>query len=433
MLAALSLIIALLALTACESLLSQVKLPWRQEEPSTTATIAPQQTEMQPFPAETQTAPTQSTPPKELVLWLPAEMDPDADNQAASLLAARLATFAEAEGITINIRLKNISGAGGLLDALTATNSAAPQALPDLILLPRRDLETAALKALVIPLDSLTSIVDDEDWFPYAHDMSLIQGVVYGIPFVGDPLALVAKAGAEITPQLGWQTIADPGSVFAFPADDPQALLPLTLYMALGGSFQGNQLRPTLDEQILLKTLSLLAEGQQNGSIQRESVQWQSFQQSWESFLSGGANRTAAPLSFLLAEYAKAAEAPETLPILQETGFTLSSGWLWAVSSTEQESQALALRLAEYLVENGFLGAWSEAFGRVPARPSALELWQNKALAAQLVQHSLGARFLPVNEVTTSISPALRSAVLAVLRDNDTPEKAANQAVESLK
>jgi len=49
------------------------------------------------------------------------------------------------------------------------------------------------------------------------------------------------------------------------------------------------------------------------------------------------------------------------------------------------------------------------------------------------MQQSLGAKFLPVNEVMASVSPALRGAVLAVLRDNDTPEEAAKQAVEGFK
>lgn len=423
----------MLALTGCASWLPQTGLPWQQNAPSTTETALPQQTETQPLLLETQTEPFQSEAPKELVLWLPAEMDPGADNQAASLLASRLATFAETEDITITIRIKNLSGAGGLLDALTATSSAAPQAMPDLILLARRDLETAALKSLVMPLDPLTSIVDEEDWFPYAHEMSLIQGVVYGIPFIGDPLSLITKAGADTALQAGWQSIAEPGSVFSFPADDAQALLPLTLYMELGGAFSGNQLRPALDAEILLKALILLEEGQQNGSILKESAQWQNFQQSWESFLNGSASRTAAPLSLFLAQYAKTEATPEELPVLLETGFTLSSGWLWALSSQDSESQALSLRLAEYLVENGFLGAWSEAFGRVPARPSALENWQKQTLRMPLMQQSLGAKFLPVNEVMASVSPALRGAVLAVLRDNDTPEEAAKQAVEGFK
>jgi len=89
--------------------------------------------------------------------------------------------------------------------------------------------------------------------------------------------------------------------------------------------------------------------------------------------------------------------------------------------------------LAEYLVEPGFLSSWSEAFGRVPARLSALESWQNTTLRAPLLKQSLSARFLLGNEVMTSISPVLRSAVLAVLRDNVTPEEAAKQAMESLK
>jgi ABC-type glycerol-3-phosphate transport system substrate-binding protein len=432
--AALSLIFALLALTSCASGLRGVDLPWQQNTPTLTPnTAVPQLTETPALTDASPSAPTPQTAPDSLVVWLPAEMDPTGKSQAASLLNARLAAFAESEGIRITVRLKSLSGSAGLLDTLTAASSAAPQALPDLILLPRRDLETAALKSLVMPLDALTSIVDDEDWFPYAHEMSLIQGVVYGIPFVGDPLALIARAGAESTLPAEWQAAAAPGSLFVFPADDPQALVPLTLYMALGGGVSGNQPRPNLDEETLVKMLTLLAEGRQSGSIRADVTQWQSFQQSWESFLEGGGDRTAAPLSLLLALYAQGTETPETLPKLLDTGFTLSSGWVWALSTADPDRGILAVRLAEYLVEPGFLGTWSEAFGRVPARPSALASWQNAALRPSLLQQSLSARFVPENNILTSIAPALRSAVLAVLRDNLSPEDAAKQAVESLK
>ena len=423
----------LLVLTACTSVLPQITFPWQQGTPASTGTAAPQLTETPELPVESPTMTTPQTEPDTLVIWLPAEMDPAGDSQAASLLNARLAAFAEAESLNISVRPKSLSGSAGLLDSLTAASSAAPQALPDLILLPRRDLETAALKSLVMPLDPLTSIVDDEDWFPYAHEMSLIQGVVYGIPFVGDPLSLIAKAGAEPTLPADWQAVAAPGSLFNFPADEAQALVPLTLYMALGGSVSGTPQRPGLDEEALVKMLSLLAEGRQLGSIREDVTQWQTFQQSWESFLNGNANSTAAPLSLLLALYAQGTEDPETLPKLLDTGFTLSSGWVWALSSADTGRQALAIRLAEYLVEPGFLGSWSEAFGRVPTRPSALESWQDTTLRASLLQQSLSARFIPGNDVLTSISPALRSAVLAVLRDNISPEEAAKQAVESLK
>ncbi len=181
---ALSLLFALLALTSCSSWLPQVDFPWQQGEPVTTETALPAPTETPELSDESPAAPTPQAAPVELVLWLPAEMDPGAESQAAALLQARLSTFAETEGIDITIRLKSLSGSGGLLDVLTAASAAAPQALPDLILLPRRDLETAALKSLVTPLDPLTSIVDDEDWFPYALEMSLIQGSFTASPLL---------------------------------------------------------------------------------------------------------------------------------------------------------------------------------------------------------------------------------------------------------
>src|SRR5690606_13906185 len=138
------------------SWLPQIDWAWQQTEVSVTETAVPELMETPALSDESPAAPTPQAAPDELVVWLPADMDPAAESQAAALLQARLSTFAETEGIEITIRLKSLSGSGGLLDALTAASSAAPQALPDLILMPRRDSETAALKSLVTPLDPLT-------------------------------------------------------------------------------------------------------------------------------------------------------------------------------------------------------------------------------------------------------------------------------------
>ena len=86
-------------------------------------------------------------------IWLPPEFDPQGNSPASSLLKARLDEFAsENPDVRLEVRVKALEGAGGLLESLVAANVAAPLALPDLVLLPRPLLESAAIKRIALPL-----------------------------------------------------------------------------------------------------------------------------------------------------------------------------------------------------------------------------------------------------------------------------------------
>ena len=97
-------------------------------------------------------------------------------------------------------RIKALEGAGGLLEILVAANVAAPLALPDLVLLPRPTLESAALKDLLYPYDGLTNIMDDASWFEYARQLAHVQSSTYGIPFAGDAMVLAYHPSSSSNP-----------------------------------------------------------------------------------------------------------------------------------------------------------------------------------------------------------------------------------------
>src|SRR3972149_2994793 len=114
---------------------------------------------------------------------------------------------------------------------------AAPGSLPAVAVLNRTDLEAAALKGLVLPLDGISSVTQDSDWYAYAKELGRVQNSTFGLPFAGDALLLVNRMGN------GAETAAPSSSdIFAtnqvgiFPADDSQALVTLALYRSAGGA-----------------------------------------------------------------------------------------------------------------------------------------------------------------------------------------------------
>src|SRR5665648_267862 len=132
--------------------------------------------------------------PIELELWVPPQFDPMADTPSGIMLRERIAQFeAENQDVFITVRIKASAGTSGLLDALTITSNAALDAMPSLIALSRSDLETAVSRKLVFPIDPYSSIIDGEDWYKYARNLTLIDGASYGLPFVGDALMLLYR------------------------------------------------------------------------------------------------------------------------------------------------------------------------------------------------------------------------------------------------
>jgi hypothetical protein len=91
--------------------------------------------------AETQTQVTTATLPavtatesNTLVIWLPPQFDPQSASPVGVLIQNRLAAFQKDHPEwTIEVRLKTVTGKGGLLDSLNNTSLAAPGDMPTLI------------------------------------------------------------------------------------------------------------------------------------------------------------------------------------------------------------------------------------------------------------------------------------------------------------
>ena len=157
-----------------------------------------------------------------ILIWVPPEFDPNNGTQAGSLLQAQLDSYMhDNPGIQVNVRVKSLSGPGGMMDALANTKAAAPSALPSLVILSRANLETAALKEFIIPLDQDTNLLEDEDWYDYARQLAQIQNTTFGFPFAGDTFVLIYRAAMVSSPPSDWDEIFAYEEPILFPAADP--------------------------------------------------------------------------------------------------------------------------------------------------------------------------------------------------------------------
>jgi len=289
-----------LILTGCDGL--PVNIPGLVGEDATPTASAVIPGDATLTPQATTTAETPS-PVTEMTLWVPPEMDPSLETEASRLFENRLRIFSEMHGdLDIHVRVKAADGVSGLLNALTATSASAPEIIPDLVVLSRPDLETAALKGLIYPLDELTEIPDDPDWYPFAKEMALLQGSTFGLPFAGDALALVYRPSNLPEFSGEWGYLAEENIHLTFPAGSDLAFWPLALYLSEGGTIQDNQRRPTLDAEPLTEILRVIQAGVESNVFSESLLEYQTDNQSWAAFNDGQTDAVITMISNFLKE-----------------------------------------------------------------------------------------------------------------------------------
>jgi ABC-type glycerol-3-phosphate transport system substrate-binding protein len=382
------LFIVLLSLSACAN------LPQTPTVPTATQAVPTSR------PAETQTAAdaaNEEQTPRTLRVWLPPELDPASDTAAGEILRSRLENFQKRRpDILVEVRIKSAEGEAGLLNALLVTRAAAPSLQPDLIALPRNDFEKAAEAGAIHPLDGLTTLLDDPDWFPYARPLAQIKNSTYGIPFSANLL------GLRYTPTEN----APVPTLESLQKQKKQILLPKNSTL-LSFCFYGNALyskdgTPKLEENTLLGLLN--------------------FYQS--DLLTTEQSENALPIlwsdRFLDETPADAHLFP--IPGPEESTCSLATAWLWSLAGTNPDLQPAAVELAEYLTDSTFLAEWTTALGSLPPRPTALNDPDLQAL-------SLLAQPVPSDTVLESIGRIFSTAVNAVLEEQISPEAAVQEAL----
>lgn len=375
-----------------------------------------------PLPVTTDTPPAKPES-SSLRIWLPAQFDPAAESPAAELLSQRLAEFeAQHPELKIEVRLKSAEAEGDLLNALSITSAAALGALPDLILLSRSEMEAAATAGFIHPMNELSTLLDDPNWYSYAEQLGRIQTTAYGLPFMGDALVLVFYP--ELGQLLTWEDVLASEGHIVFPAADPQALIGLSLYASAGGEVVDAQGLPALDPATLTRVLSLVQEGLTKEIFPASLANVTTEGQTLQIYRSGQANKA---LVWFMSYRPSEDGAVTPLPGLRESPFSYATGWVWAVAGEDAEKQQLAVELAEFLVNEDFLAAWTHATGYLPTRPSIVRQGDRNLTAILESAHPL-----PSSDVLAVVGPLMQEALTRVL-NGEQPDEVSASVVDKLR
>jgi multiple sugar transport system substrate-binding protein len=385
-----------------------------------------------PIPTKRSTPPpitiATTTPPVEPVtpilrVWLPSQFNPAAETTPAKLLAQRLTKFeGEHPGLKIEVRLKKAEAEGDILNSLAVTSAAAPSVLPDLILISRSDLESAALKGLLHPIDGLSTLLEDPNWYGYAQQLGHIQNTGYGLPFMGDAMVLVYYP--ELGMIVNWEDVLSSKGQFVFAAGNPDGLVGLSLYASAGGQILDPQGLPTLDEEVLTRVLTLMEEGRSKRVFPASLSNVTNESQTLQIYRTGSANKG---VIWILNYHPTSDGAIAPLPGLDETPFSYATGWVWALAGSDPENQQLAVKLAEYLVADDFITEWTRETGYLPTRPSSVPEG-DRAMTAILES----AHPIPSSAVIAVLGPLMQEALTRVL-NGERPRDVAKSVVQKLK
>lgn len=365
--------------------------------------------------------------PRLLRIWLPPQFDPNAGTPSAELLKQRLQDFENSHlGIQIEIRIK---GDSDILNTLSITTNAAPGAMPDLIALSHSNMQAAASAGYLHPLEGLTTVLQDPDWYAVAREIGHVQNTEFGLPFACDALLMIYRPAVFESAPLGWNAIFESGSYMAFPVSDPKVYFPLALYLSDAGRLVDDQGVIVLNEATLIKVLSFHKNILDTGTVPLAIREYQTDAQPLQYYRDGKAD-----LAVAWASSDIGTKSGQYMPVpgLDGVSFSFADGWVWTLAGANVENQSLAAELAVSLVESEFMSEWTRASGYLPTRPQALAGWEDEELQKSINEVLQSAHSLPFANVLSVVSPLLRDALLRV-ENGEQVEVVARSVMEKIK
>ena len=369
----------------------------------------------------------------ELILWVPPAFGPEMEGGPGEILLQTLDEFnQERSDIAYQVRVKALEGPGGMLESLRAAKSAAPRLLPDLVVLPREMMEAAAAEGLIHSPQGLAEIMLEEDWFPYAEELSRVNGQTYGVPFAGDVLVLAYKSDLTEEPLADWDAVLETGKALAFPAADPRGVVTLAFYQSEGGEIAALNENLVLDRVRLFNFFNDYQRAQEAGVMPYWLTQFEESQGAWAAYQERQTTLAVTWLSHVLGEGSEnTAVAP--FPTRDGVPYTYGTGWVFAFANLNPEREETALALSQQLASAAFQAELTSRTGYIPLRRSALAAWEDGVEVSFLETALSTAAVKPSPEVLDALGPLVRDAAVAVLKDQADPEAEVDLLLQRLK
>ncbi len=429
------LIVVVIILSGCGFLENDSEDPSSVEITATPTLPATPTLQSTPIATEPVVQPTQLN----LNVWLVSDVTNDLEIPGGSVLAQQMAAFDDNRpNVNLNIEVKSPTGQGGTLSYLRTGRNVAPTILPDLIILPVDQLNTAAAEQLIYPLDGHLTAQQKDELFPAARSMAQVDNMYFGYPFTLNNLGHIAYNTSVFTdtvPATWDDLLSNESSSLIIPgAGASGAELALQLYLASGGSLVTEANQPNLEVEPLTIALDQISRGSTLGRISIQSSNVGTLAEAWQLFEDGVANMVQTDEALYLQERSANQEVDfAELPSLDQRLEPLVDGWAWAISTPDLARQELAAELMAWLIESQNLGEWSLAASTLPGRQSAFDLWPSRDPYVKFLENELSRAHPFPAAANANVMSALSSAVFDVLTLAKSPQLAAEEASMAVK
>lgn len=393
-------------------------------------TPSPEQTSV---PATATPIPTTATSvedePITLVIWLPPQFDPANGSESGLLLQSRLEEYtSEHSRLQVVVRIKAETGDASILKSLDAASKAAPLALPDLILASSRIMRNAADSNLIYPYPAGYPAEDDNDWYNAADLMGTYNQQRYGLPLAADALVMTYKIDSVNPVPTSWDDLLNSNYILNIPAADPDAVFTLACYIADGGHLVDEDNNLVIEEGPLREVFNFYQEAARINLLPYWLSSYDTDEVSWDHFVDGNSTLAVTWVSrYFQVTDENIGAAP--LPTPTGTPFTLVKGWSWSLANPDPNRQAAAAELAYFLTESMFASGWTQATGYMPLRPSAVARWEDSPIKAISMSLLPSAEAFPSPSAVAQFSPKISSAVLSLIKREQTAEEALTQVL----
>ncbi len=361
-----------------------------------------------------------------IVIWIPDDLVLRNKDEILALIENQANSFIENHPeVNLDIRIKSTTGTSNMMDSLQSTSLAAPQALPDVILLSRSDMEVAALKGLLIPYDGVTDALSATDWLPPIKQLSFIQGSVFGLPVVSN--ALVYFVNKEETHQQNAFLVSKPLLGYL---NDPSAAILMGLYLSAGGKLVDQDGKVTIEITPLVSAIKELENAKRSGAFPPWIMDITSQADVYRYFQADRGQRMLAWYGGIPVK-AREALAIESIPGINGQSASLVDGWFWTMAQPDPGNRQVTVELIETLTDEAFLAKMAKASGLIPVRSSTTVV-DDKNLFP-ITDIASNGQPIPDGLFLVTISPNMQAAIQSLFSNTSlSAEEIAQNVLEKV-
>jgi ABC-type glycerol-3-phosphate transport system substrate-binding protein len=377
--------------------------------------------------------PTPVAPPS-MVIWWPEPLAPLNNAEANELLSEQISAFKAAQGnIDVQLRRKMESGVGGIMSTLRAASPVAPGALPDLTLMRRSDLNSAAQAGLIYPLEGLISSAISNDLYRAALSLGQVNDQLYGLPYLLE-VQHMAFSPSDTPPPARFEDILTQEISFALPVAQVDQInnVLMVQYLDAGGTLPNGE-TANLDSEALLQTLQFYEDALAQGLLDPVVLSYVSAAD-YQADLLDGTLGSGLVNSTQYLDWLQSGMSLEFGPVPTASGAVVGEvdGWMWVLTTANPDRQGLAGRFLNWMLNAARQGEYSQAVNMIPSQRTALQTWDDSPYI-RFLRQLLNNAVPPVSDADgVSVLRSVQNALVAVLSQTSSAEEAAQDLLERL-